>query len=285
MLHFQYLITPYLATFLIGIVFPYYSVGYASIHRLFVVIVAVVVVCGAVVVVYKTYTVVGQIRYHHSYGRRYNLKVCSVVAIVCSIVVIVERVVIHQCLVSMGQAEGCQSEGGCYNLIYTIYKSVEAAIVEVVYHTCKGVSRSLRWGRCMEVIVDRTSMTFGGRCEVIPFGWMIVGMVSTGRRCVVIVLCMRFLLHRRLFVTSSVSAGIIVFYGRLFARRLTVVALNNCCIAVATACATTGGRCDCTFACSGRLVIGYRSATICGCSRGSFFVVATTGTYGRLAAA
>lgn len=176
---------------LLWVIFSHHFVRYASIHGHFVVIVTIEVVCRTIFVVHIAYAIIGQVGHHHSYRRRHYLEVRTIVAEVVAIIVIIVSVVEYDCFISVGQCQQRQAKGCCNDLVHTIYKGMEATVVEVIYHTSYCVVRCTRGRRCAPMVVVRASVAVRRWHYMIAMRRMRIGVISMRRRCVMIVLGMR----------------------------------------------------------------------------------------------
>lgn len=76
-------------------------------------------------------------------------------------------------------------------MIYSIYKCVKTAVVEVIYHTTHCIMRNMRRRWCVETIVVRASMSMWWGHYIVSMRGMRIGMIARRRRRVVVILRMR----------------------------------------------------------------------------------------------
>ena len=97
-------------------------------------------------------------------------------------------------------------------MIYSIYKCVKTAIVEVIYHTTHCIMRNMRRRWCVETIVVRASMSMWWGHYIVSMRGMRIGMIARRRRRVVVILRMRLamIVMIMMIVIRVVSGGIMM---------------------------------------------------------------------------
>lgn len=91
-------------------------------------------------------------------------------------------------------------------MIHTIDKSVVAMVVEVVQQATYAIVRSIHGRRCVHMVTVGTSVAVRRGYEVVAMRRMVVGVITTGRRCVAVILFVGFVL----IMTVATSAGGII---------------------------------------------------------------------------
>lgn len=94
-------------------------------------------------------------------------------------------------------------------MIYSIYKCVKTAVVEVIYHTTHCIMRNMRRRWCVETIVVRASMPMWWGHYIVSMRGMRIGMIARRRRRVVVILRMRLAMIV-MIVIRIVSGGIMM---------------------------------------------------------------------------
>ena len=114
---------------------------------------------------------------------------------------------------------------------------METAIVEVIYCSTPCIIGSVWWRRCIESIVDRTTMTMRRRNHIVSVGRMWIGVMTFGWRVVMIILLvwrwwvvMIVMMRRCSIVMSSgmIIGMVITGIATSFARRVIVVMFRLC---------------------------------------------------------
>ena len=98
-------------------------------------------------------------------------------------------------------------------MIYSIYKCVKTAIIEVIYHTTHCIMRDMRRRWCVETIVVRASMSMWWGHYIVSMRGMRIGMIARRRRSVVVILRMRLAMMIPMIVMiviRVVSGGIMM---------------------------------------------------------------------------